>query len=271
MELLVDAVQRHARALSALRRAHDGGAGRGALAHRSRPAARAHPPQQDGELRGRRRPASWRRWRSPPQRAPRSPARSDCSYAPRRGRPAARAAQRRGQAIARARGEDRLIPPSARPAASSTRRAAMIPPPRPLARAADGGSPTSASTSSTKPGSSDRASSGPDSTDRTAEPATARRARAARRSQSINSRSPPRGARAPRRRSERRTSAGQRDAAQHGGRSAQARTAARDGALPMITSGSMRRTASTSGRSTGPSGSTPAPRREVAEAPPSAA
>ena len=57
MGRLVDAVQQHARrAGAALRRAHHGGAGRGAVADRSLPAARAHSSQQDGALRGHGRP-----------------------------------------------------------------------------------------------------------------------------------------------------------------------------------------------------------------------
>ena len=53
------------RARAALRRAHDGGAGRGPEPHRPDPPARPHPPQQDRQLRRhRRRRASWSRSRS---------------------------------------------------------------------------------------------------------------------------------------------------------------------------------------------------------------
>ena len=56
MERLVELVQRRAaRARAALRRPHDGGAGRGPEPHRRDPAARPHPPQQGGQLRGHRR------------------------------------------------------------------------------------------------------------------------------------------------------------------------------------------------------------------------
>ena len=60
MERLVELVQRaRARARAALRRPHDGGAGRGPVAHRPGQAARPHAPQQDRELHRRRRsPAS---------------------------------------------------------------------------------------------------------------------------------------------------------------------------------------------------------------------
>ena len=64
----------------ALRRPHDGGPGRGAQPHRLQPPARAHPPQQDGQLRRHRRPrASWSRSRSPARPRPRSPGTSACS------------------------------------------------------------------------------------------------------------------------------------------------------------------------------------------------
>ena len=56
MERLVEVVQRRAtRARPALRRPHAGGAGRRHQPHRPDPAARAHPPQQGGQLRGHRR------------------------------------------------------------------------------------------------------------------------------------------------------------------------------------------------------------------------
>ena len=73
MERLVELVQRRARERSAaLRRPHDGGAGRGAEPHRPVAAARAHPPQQDGQLRRHRsRRASWSRSRSPARPRPR--------------------------------------------------------------------------------------------------------------------------------------------------------------------------------------------------------
>ncbi len=52
MERLVEVVQRNAhRARPALRRADDGGPGRGPEPHRPDPAARADPPQQGGQLR----------------------------------------------------------------------------------------------------------------------------------------------------------------------------------------------------------------------------
>ena len=54
MERLVEVVQRRAaRARAALRRPHDGGAGRRRQPHRRDPPARPHPPQQGGQLRRR--------------------------------------------------------------------------------------------------------------------------------------------------------------------------------------------------------------------------
>ena len=68
------------RARPALRRPHDGGPRRGPQPQRPGAPARPHPPQQDGQLRGRRaRPASWSRSRSTRRhvddpRRPRAPA-----------------------------------------------------------------------------------------------------------------------------------------------------------------------------------------------------
>ena len=72
MERLVEAgPAARQRTRPALRRPHDGGPGRRHQPHRRDQAARPHPPQQGGQLRGRRRsPASWSRSRSraPPRR-----------------------------------------------------------------------------------------------------------------------------------------------------------------------------------------------------------